>query len=791
MVTNERYGLGNYISVGQIDKWTLYEIGKYCDALVADGRGGFEPRFTCNLFIQVREEAFKVVQNMASIFRSMVYWASGALTATQDSPSDPVALYTNANVEGGLFNYSGTSLKTRHTVALVSWNDPEDFYRLKIEYVEDSVAIEKYGLIETEVVAVGCTSQGQAHRLGKWMLYSENYETQTIGFKTGLDGILARPGEVICVQDQYKAGIRLSGRIKGSSVLAPRLDKAVSFSSAYSYRFSVMLPNGTLGVSNIQRFEDGGEVVVLSSPLPSQPVPNAIWMIESSQISSQLFRIITISDGSDGTYEVTGLEYNPSKYDFVEKDIALVKPTISLLNLAPTQPQNFEITESLYEYSGQVLLLVEVGWTASERAVSYDVTYTRNGTGKTSITALVPYFDIPKALPGEYIFSVYAVSQNGKRSKTVKITKQVFGKIAPPADVEDFTLASLIDGVAHLSWDGTTDLDVKIGGSVRIRHTSSTSGATDWQDAVNIGPLLSGLTTATTLPALTGTYLAKFIDSSGKYSENPATCVTTIPTTMNMNFVGHINEDGDGFEGYHTKTYVTDFAGSPALTLGGNTYVDDMGKIDTLDELIDFYGGTANYGTYRFRSPFDLGTSMTCLLTSAMTVQAINRNGTIDAMKENLDSWGGFDGEQINDTNAILYVRTTDDDPNDDPTWGAWGRLTTGTFKARGFDFRVGMTCDNKDHNILVKTLKVHIDMPDYTTSQVGIASGTSAYAIIFDRPFFVTPAIGITAQNMDSGDKYTLTGVTKNGFTITFRNSGGTIISRTFDYLAKGYGYL
>jgi len=185
LLTNTRYGLGNYLSEAQVDKWGLYSIARYCDELVGNGEGGTEPRFTCNIYIQSRKEAFNVIQDFASIFRGMVYWSAGQLTATQDSPADPVALFTPANIEDGSFNYSGSAAKARHTVALVTWNDPEDQYKQKVEYVEDAVGIARYGVSETEITAIGCTSRGQANRVGRWLLFSEQYETETVSFTTG------------------------------------------------------------------------------------------------------------------------------------------------------------------------------------------------------------------------------------------------------------------------------------------------------------------------------------------------------------------------------------------------------------------------------------------------------------------------------------------------------------------------------------------------------------------------------------------------------------------------------
>jgi predicted phage tail protein len=180
IVTNTRYGVGELISEEMVDKWTLYSIGQYCDEMVEDGFGGFEPRFTCNLYLQTREQAYQVVMNIASIFRAMTYWAASTIYVSQDAPQSATQIFSPANVIDGMFNYSGSSGKVRHTVALITWNDPQDNYLPRVEYVADDDAINRYGIIQTNLVAIGCTSRGQANRMGRWLLYSEQNETETI-----------------------------------------------------------------------------------------------------------------------------------------------------------------------------------------------------------------------------------------------------------------------------------------------------------------------------------------------------------------------------------------------------------------------------------------------------------------------------------------------------------------------------------------------------------------------------------------------------------------------------------
>lgn len=248
LATNTRYGLGDYLTEGATDKWSLYTIARYCDEFVDDGRGSTEPRFTCNLVLNSREQAWKVMQDMASIFRGMIYWQQGGITAVQDSPKEAIASFTNANVIGGTFNYSGTAKKARHTSALVRWNDPDDFFRPKYEIVEDLPGIIRYGYRKIEVAAFGCSSRGQAHRLGRWVLITDLYETDTVSFKAGLEAAYLRPGDVFQVLDNDRAGNIQAGRV--ATISSDRqtigLDRAIDITTAGAMTVAVTRPAGFL-----------------------------------------------------------------------------------------------------------------------------------------------------------------------------------------------------------------------------------------------------------------------------------------------------------------------------------------------------------------------------------------------------------------------------------------------------------------------------------------------------------------------------------------------------------------
>jgi hypothetical protein len=255
LITNNRFGLGKYINADLADKWNLYEIAQYCDQLVTDGVGGLEPRFRCNVYISTKEEAYKVLNDMASIFLAITYYSAGQITLTQDSPKDPIYLFNNSNIIDGSFNYSDASKKSRKTVALVRFNDETDNYKPGIEYVEDKSSILKFGIRETEIVAFGCTSKNQARRVGKWLLTTQNNETELVDFKLGLEGNYLRPGDVISIYDQYRKNTAYAGRTVELTTGYAVLDLPYNFTNTdaitgvnrqNSFTFNVLTPTYNL-----------------------------------------------------------------------------------------------------------------------------------------------------------------------------------------------------------------------------------------------------------------------------------------------------------------------------------------------------------------------------------------------------------------------------------------------------------------------------------------------------------------------------------------------------------------
>lgn len=782
LLTSTRYGLGNYLPEDQVDKWSFYTTGVYCDSLVDDGDGGTEPRFTANLYIQSQEEAFKVIQDLSSIFRAMSYWSAGSVFVAQDSPSDPVYLFTQANVIEGAFSYAGSSARVRHSVALVTWNDPDDFYRQKVEYVEDADAIVRYGIVTTQVVAVGCTSRGQANRVGRWILYSEQNETETVSFRTGIEGAVARPGNIIKVADIMRAGTRMGGRIADATTTTVTVDSDIDSVDTGGWELSVMLDDGTLETKTVSG--NVGRVVTVSSAFSSAPQAQNIFMLSSSDVEPQLFRVLSVVENIEGTFDITALAHSAEKYAAVENGMQLPERSISILSAIPDTPEDVVATESLFSSNGLVRTKVTISWTTVEGAGSYSVKYRRENGNWTIIPELFQNsVDVLDIEPDTYDFQVSSINSIGRKSIPASLSTILYGKTALPENVSNFSVFPN-GGAAFLTWTKSVALDVQVGGFVRIRHTPRTSGQT-WGSSIDVIDFVPGSDTFATAPLLAGTYMAKFVDSSGNESETETLAVTSIPVPVGLNVVSTQTETGV-FGGTHSNTgFVTDLG----LVLLSETLWDDLGPVDDLTS-VDFGSDVLGSGEYTFLNTVDLGSIFTSNLTAYIKTLAFDTGSNWDDVLESIDDWTDIDGSNVAAVNAKLYVRTTTDNPSGSPTWTEWKPFLTGSYLARGYQFKILLTSSLATENIAVQELSVTIDMPDRVENHMALSSGlVDPYHCAFDKEFNAIPAVGITTHNLSTGDYFTVTNKATSGFDIVFKNSAGTVVSRIFDYVVKGYG--
>lgn len=800
LVTNTRYGLGNFVAAGQVDKWVLYSIAQYCDELVDDGFGGTEPRFTCNMYLQSQAEAYKVVQDMASCFRSMIYWSTGTITLSQDAPSDAVALYTQANVEDGAFSYSGSSAKARHTVAMVTWNDPADLYVQKVEYVEDADAIARFGVVPTEVVAIGCTSRGQANRVGRWLLYSERYESEVVSFTTGIEAAVARPGQIIKVADASRAGVRLGGRVSSATTTAITLDAAVTLGAA-SWTAYAMLPDGTVGTAAVTSITD--KTITLTTALSAAPQPGAQWILSTATVEAQTFRVMTVSEREDGKVEVTALAHRSDKYAHVDDGLVLQPRDITALNDPPFTPTNGAVAEYLYSTITDLRVGATISWAQIERVAFYLVTYSVDNDNAVEATVGTNSLELLNAAAGNYVITVQAVSAQGVKSQIYQFEATVLGKTALPSDVAGLQMTVQSD-TGLLQWDSHPDLDVRIGGQISIRYSEVLLGA-QWNTSLPVGDF-PGSSTSGSVPLRAGTYLAKAKDSTGLLSQNASAVVTDAPNIMQFNAVASSQQD-PGFTGVKDQL----IALNDRLQLDQATPWDSIVDLDAYINGID--GDLVAFGEYEFDTYVDTGAVYTSRVSATFSVLSYNVGNLVDEwplidsldlidsgllVADQVDSWVNWDAivnfdqpRSADDATLQIFISTTNDDPAVAPIWSAWRVFYVGDYTARAFQFKVRLERgEDVDNQVALSTLGVTVDVPDRIESNNDIDVPAAGMTVTFANAFFSIPAVAITAENMATGDYAQITAKTAAGFTIKFNNAAGTGVARTMDWIAKGFGY-
>jgi predicted phage tail protein len=479
LCTHVRYGLGEFIPDAWIDKWSLYQIGQYCDESVPDGKGGTEPRFSCNLYLQVAADAYRVLQDLASVFRGITYWASGMAIPVADMPKDASYTYANSNVISGKFVYGGSNRKTRYTSALVSWSDPSDMGRQKVESVTDRDGTLRYGFQETNISAFGCTSQGQAQRVGQWTLLTSLMETETVTFGVGLDGAVAMPGQVIKIADEFRAGRKISGRISfktyeyvnvngvlvtvtgipvtvagdsapSQSRIAVTIDREVTISAGD--RFTVMLPSGKAETRVVASAY--GKLINVTVAFSEIPESGAVWVVESDELAAQEFRVVSVADGEGMTYNITAIQHVRGKFDKIDHGTKIELPPISVVppSVQPS-PKNVVIDSFEVMAQGVSSTTARFSWDAAEYASEYEIQWKRNNSDWVAMTRTgTASVELENAYSGAYIARVRAISAIGAVSQWANSTlTNIDGIMQAPSPVTYLNAVGIVFGIT-VSW---------------------------------------------------------------------------------------------------------------------------------------------------------------------------------------------------------------------------------------------------------------------------------------------------------------------------------------------------
>jgi predicted phage tail protein len=800
LLTSTRYGPG--IPETSLDRYDFFAISQYCNELVSDGFGGQEPRFQVNLLINTREEVYNVIQQFASIFRGIAYYGAGSLVIMADKPTDPQYLLGPANVVDGNFSYSGSSQKSRHTTATVAYQTYDGLGEVEFEYVEDADAVTKFGVINKDIKAFGCYSRGQAHRLGKWTLLMEQNLSETVTFAVSIDsGIVLRPGVVISIADPVKSGSRRLGRISAASTTAVTVDSTDGLPTtiANNPTISVLLPTGLVETRTIITI--AGSVFTVSVAFSEAPNAQSVFLIESSDIEANLFRVISVAEGDGGVFSCTALQYNESLYAAIESDLNLVLRDISNLSTIPDPPLSLTGTEHLYQDGQSVLTAFELSWISPRtRVAGFQVEYRMDNDNWIKINTTSPSTRLTNLRNGRLYVQVRSVNSLNAISTAAIADFTLLGKTAVPGDVQNLTIEAISANSARLRWDQTVDLDVKVGGKVHIKHSSLTDGTATWSNSVNLILAKAGSATEAIVPLVEGEILVKFEDDGGRQSTNETSVIVDFPDALGQYLVKSQREDATTppFQGAKTDTFYS--ADVTGLVLQGAGLFDAIVDFDLVPSL-DFLGDVEPVGEYAFLNTLDLEAVYALDLKRFFVTRGFYPSDLIDSRTANIDTWSDFDGGVIDKVNAKLYMRRTPDDPAALPTYSAWQEFVNGTFIGRGFQFKAELTSAAIDQNIIIDELGYEATFQRRQEQSAGpTASGAGTLTVTFDKAFFTgtttlggvntsRPSIGIVAQDMDSGDYFRVTNSTSTSFQVTFFDSSNTAVNRNFLWSAVGYG--
>lgn len=848
LLTNSRYGAGDFIEQSNLNWVDLIEIAKYCNEEV-DTPDGPEARFAINTVIGTQTEAYDVLQDMASVFRGMLFWKADNVQIAADHggvSSNVLHVYSNSNVVDGSFTYNGSSLKSRSTRMKVRYNDPENFYKPNYICVEDRDLIKKYGVQEKSIVAFGCTSKYQAQRMGKWMMQSEKLHNDTVTFSVGLEGLNVLPGQVFEVSDEMRLGTRIAGRIVGALVDRVVADQTVVLPPGANNKVSVVMKDGTIETSSISSVINNNTILV-SPSFTQVPPDNAIYAIKNDTAKLLKYRCLSVAEGEGGVYTIVGVRHDEALYDVVESSdatLTLEKP-FSLIGkpLAAVEPL---ITFQQIDAGRNTTNRATVSWSRglAKYASRFKVSYKIGPNGNTrALFTDNTFIDIDDKLePGKVLFvEVQAVglAPDFKLSDSVAVSREIpepgtsdstggittdsnnnpikVEAVLRPPDPEDVTIEAIGVDQVTLRW-GATASGQKLEGFIAvIKHSSKTDGSGSWANS-SILRKVEARTTSVVLPLLNGEYLIKFQNEQKLRSENAISAIINIPDGIpRLNFEV-IREDqlanefgGDKVGVYYNQDY-------DGLILDGDASFDAISSLDGFTANIDSHFGTQLVrGEYFFQKTVDLGGKFSVRMQRVLTTRGLYASDLIDDRTELIDTWSDFDGDLPDDTNVEVYFRKSDlaatvsDFVNEDGTdrilyednsnieqnsdlaFDDWIPLENNVYVGRTFQFKAVLTTDHVDQTPIVDQLGVTLQFERRTENSGTIASGTSSKAVLFEDAFYTDAdtevTVGITAFEFQSGDYYRLTSVTGTGFTITFYNSSNAVIDRNFQYTAIGYG--
>ena len=833
LLTTERYGFGTHITDSNLDLFSFVAASRYANELVSDGFGGQEARFSCNVNLQGSMEAYQLINELAGVMRCFPIWSEGSVTISQDRPTDPSYLFSLANVGEGGFSYSGSSLKQRHSVISVSYFNM-DSREIDYEVVGDDVdgpnALQedinrqaKLGIVKKDIKAFACTSRGQARRLGKAVLLSEEQETEVVSFTTSIDaGAIVRPGSVISINDPVRSVERRAGRIKAVNTDKTEITvdntKDLSTFTGTNKKCSIILPDGSVEVKDVTSVT--GDVIALDSALSQTPNVNSMWLLSSSTLEAQNFRVITVEEQDGINYAITALTYRSEKYAAIDsmQGVTLPARNISLLTELKDPPGNLKISDQDGQPKEMIVVINNLAvskllltWVPVTGVSQYLVQFRFNNSNWTSEIVFRPDFEILNTEAGTYEFKVYSYNAALILSATSSdLTFNAIGKTEPPDNVANLSIEPITNKLVRLKWNKSTKPDVLHGGRVYVRHSNLTDGSGTFQNSVDLVTALAGNTTDAIVPSLEGEYILKFQDDQGNFSVGETSVIMDLPDLIDTQVILQDREDLDSPAFQGTKTNTTFNTNTSALQLT-NPATNATGEYNFKD-ILDL-GGVFSLDLKRvIRSiGFIIGQDIESLIPGPP--------GILWDQYAALD--GNFDGPAADEVNCQVQVALSQTASG---SFGTFNNFANGTFKARRFKFKLILESTNTAQNMNVQQAGYTAEFQSRTEQNYqtggGVStlpqdSGTSANGldVTFGTPFFVgtsnlgganafKPSVGITIMGATAGEYFIIKTdsngdflnaagnvITGTGFNIKILDSSNNPVSKKFTFQAVGYG--
>ena len=452
LMRDEIAGMGLRIESSMIDKWAIYQLGQYCDQMVSDGKGGKEPRFACNEYIQSQRDAYTVLKDLVASFRGVTFWGNDQIYLTSDMPQDePDFIYHSSNVIGD-FVYSGGSYKNRYTSCMVAYSNPDDHYCDDVESVWDNDLMRRYDVNVMKLTAIGCTSQSEAQRRGRWALLS-NVKDGIVTFTVGLDGYIPLPARIIGIADPSRSGKENGGRINNVSGRKITLDRPIDYD--VGDRLVINLPDGTAQSRTIKSISEDKKTVTVTANYKIAPVTGAVWCIDSDNVAIQYYRVTSISAKENQQFTITAIQHDPDKFKYIDDSVRLEpKPITVTPPSAISTPKNIIVSESSYVSQGLSVASLEVNWDKVDGATNYIAQWRKDNcnwinVGQTNGTSFI----VSGVYSGVYDVRVRAINAIEVSSPwAYSEAKSIKGKVGKPDKPLNFTASDDVIFGIDLNW---------------------------------------------------------------------------------------------------------------------------------------------------------------------------------------------------------------------------------------------------------------------------------------------------------------------------------------------------